>query len=79
MPERFHSHVYDSETTKLMREAFEEASRKATNVDPNSKQTRQLLASAVIDQINAGARDRDKIAAFAVAAVAAARNLSREP
>jgi hypothetical protein len=79
MPERFYSHVYDAETTKLMREAFEEASRKATNVDPNSKLTRQLLASAVIDQINAGARDRDKIAAFAVAAVAAARNLSRQP
>jgi hypothetical protein len=35
------------------------------------------LASAIIDQINAGAQDPDNIAAAAIATLAAAKNLSR--
>jgi hypothetical protein len=38
--------------------------------------TRQLLASAIIDQVVAGAEDRDQIAAAATGTLAVAKNVS---
>jgi hypothetical protein len=77
MPERFESQAYAPETTKLMKEAFDEAWRKVGRGEKNIEVTRKLLASAILDQVNAGAGDREKIAAAAIATLAVARNLSR--
>jgi hypothetical protein len=77
MPERFDSDVYPPEVAKLMKEAFEAAWPKAAMIGRNRELTRQLLASAIIDQVNAGVQDQDRIVAGAIAAMAVARNVSR--
>jgi hypothetical protein len=70
MPERFESQAYAPETTKLMKEAFDEAWRKVGRGEKNIEVTRKLLASAILG-------DREKIAAAAIATLAVARNVSR--
>jgi hypothetical protein len=75
MPQRFKSHVFSPSANKVMREAFEAAWRKATLVERNRELTRQLLASAIIDQVTADAEDPDQIAA-ALATLAVAKNIS---
>jgi hypothetical protein len=75
MPERFESEVYEPETTKLMRDAFAEARLRVKAVENDSALTYKLLASAIVDQVNAGVRDRDTIVARAVATLTVARNL----
>jgi hypothetical protein len=77
MPERFESQAYAPETTKLMKDAFDEAWRKVGHEEKDIELTRKLLASAILDQVNAGAGDRGKIAAAAIATLAVARNVSR--
>ncbi|WP_158817599.1 hypothetical protein [Methylocapsa sp. S129] len=77
MPKRFESQAYSPEATRLMKDAFEEAWLKVKIVEQDADLTRQLLASAIIDQVNAGVQDRDKIVAAAVATLAVARNVSR--
>jgi hypothetical protein len=76
MPERLESEVYQPETTRLMKEAFDEAWPSVKTIDHDSALTRKLLASAIVDQINAGVRDRETIVARALATVTVARNLS---
>ncbi len=76
MPERFEAQVYQPETTKLMKEAFDEAWLSVKPIDHDSALTSKLLASAIVDQINAGVRDRETIVARALATVTVARNLS---
>jgi predicted NACHT family NTPase len=76
MPERFESHVFSPRANQLMREAFEAAWPKTTLIERNRNLTRQLLASAIIDQVIAGADDPDQIAAAALATLAVARNIS---
>jgi hypothetical protein len=75
MPERFESQAYRPETTKLMKEAFEEAWSKIRKDENDKELMRKLLASAILDQVNAGARERDRIVAGAVATLAVARNM----
>jgi hypothetical protein len=77
MPERLESHVYSPETAKLMKAAFDEAWMKVALIEDNAKLTRQLLASAIIDQINVGALERNEIVAAAIATLAVARNSPR--
>ena len=77
MPNRFESQAYNPEATRLMKSAFEEAWLKIKIVEQDADLTRQLLASAIIDQVNAGVQDRDKIVAAVVATLAVARNVSR--
>ena len=77
MPERFESQAYAPETTRLMKEAFDVAWLKVGRGEKDIELTRTLLASAILDQVNAGASDRDKIAAAAIATLVAARNVSR--
>jgi hypothetical protein len=77
MPERFESQAYAPEATKLMKDAFDEAWRKVEHGEKDVELTRKLLASAILDQVNVGAIDREKIAAAAIATLAVARNLSR--
>ena len=77
MPERFKSQAYAPETTRLMREAFDAAWLKVEQGEKDVELTRKLLASAILDQVNAGASDREKIAAAAIATLAVARNVSR--
>ena len=75
MPERFESQAYRPEVTKLMKEAFEEAWSKIKRDEKDVELTRKLVASAILDQINAGVQDQDRIVAGAVATLAVARNL----
>ena len=77
MPGRFESQAYSPETTKLMKDAFDTAWPKAKLLDNDLELTRKLLASAILDQVNAGVQDHDKIVATAVAMLAVARNRSR--
>jgi hypothetical protein len=57
-----------------MKDAFEAAWPKIKIVEHDMKLTRQLLASAIIDQVNAGIVDH-AIVAGAVATLAVARNI----
>jgi hypothetical protein len=77
MPQRFESNIFSPEANKLMRDAFDHAWRNASRVQGDRELTRQLLASAIIDQVVAGARDRDQIAVAALAMLAVAKNVSR--
>ncbi len=77
MPQRFESQVYTAETTRLMKDAFEAGRHNVKLVENDLALTHQLLASAIIDQVNAGVRDVDAIVAGAVATMAAARNATR--
>jgi hypothetical protein len=54
MPERFESNVFDPVTTSLMKSALEAALLKCKSSRADGKQMRTLLASAIIDQVNAG-------------------------
>jgi hypothetical protein len=76
MPQRFESNIFSPEANKLMRDAFDHAWRNASLVQGDRELTRQLLASAIIDQVVAGARDRDQIAVAALAMLAVAKNVS---
>jgi hypothetical protein len=77
MPERFESQAYSPETTKLMKDAFSEARLKTKIIEKDTELTRKLLASAILDQINAGVLDREKIVAVAIATLAVAGNVTR--
>jgi hypothetical protein len=77
MPHRFESNIFSPGANKLMQEAFEAAWMRAPLVDGNREATRQLLASAIIDQVNAGALDPERIAAAALAALAVAKNIEQ--
>jgi hypothetical protein len=77
MQERFESPVYKPETTKLMKDAFDEVWPKIKIIENDRELTRGLLASAILDQVHAGADDLETIAARAVATLAVARNVSR--
>ena len=76
MPQRFEANIFSPGATRLMKEAFDAAWLKARPIERDTKLTRQLLASAIIDQVNAGALDPDQIATVALAALAVAKNLS---
>jgi hypothetical protein len=74
MPQRFESQIYNAETTHLMKDAFEAARHKVKLIENDLQLTHQLLASAIIDQVNAGTRDLDRLVAGAIATLAVARN-----
>ena len=63
------SSVYPLEIAKLMREAFAAAWPQVRPINKNRELTLQLLASAIIDQVDTGARGKDEIVAAAVARV----------
>ena len=74
MPERFEANVFSPGANMLMKEALEAAWLKARLVKDDAELTRHFLAGAIIDQINAGARERDQIVTAALAALAVARH-----
>jgi hypothetical protein len=77
MPERFESNVFDPATTALMKAALEIAVIKTKPSRADEAKTRSLLASAIINQVNAGEWKRDKIIANALATLAVAQNTAR--
>jgi hypothetical protein len=77
VPERFESNVFDPAKTSLMKAALEAALLKCKPSRADEAKTRTLLASAIIDQVNAGAWNREKIIASALATLAVAQNISR--
>ena len=76
MPERFDSGAYDPETTKLMKDALAAAWAKIPDKETDSELTRLLLASSIIDQVDAGLRDGEAIAVGALDALTAAKRLA---
>jgi hypothetical protein len=54
MPERFEPNVFDPATTWLTKSALEAALLKCKPSRADENQTRTLLASAIIDLVNAG-------------------------
>ena len=76
MPQRFESYVFSPRANKLMREAFKAAWPKTALLERDRELTRQMLASAIIDQVIAGAEDPGRIAAAALATLAVAKNIS---
>jgi len=70
MPERFES--YSPEETVLMKSAFDEA---WPSIGDRSMLGRKLLASAIIDLVNEGLRNREEIVAMAIATFASARSI----
>jgi uncharacterized membrane protein YccC len=78
LPERFESNVFDRATAAMMKAALELALLKRKPSRADEAKTRTLLASAIIDQVNAGERVRQKIVDQALATLAASRNISRQ-
>ena len=76
MPERFESNVFDPATTALMKSALEAAVLKCKPSRADENQTRTLLASAIIDLVDAGEWRLDRIVDKAIAAYAVAQNIS---
>jgi hypothetical protein len=76
MPERFESNVFDPATTALMKSALEAAVLKCKPSRADENHTRTLLASAIIDLVNAGEWRLDRIVDKAIAAYAVAQNIS---
>jgi hypothetical protein len=75
MPERFESNVFDPATTALMKSTLEAAVLKCKPSRVDEKETRTLLASAIIDLVNAG--EWSTVVDKALAALAVAQNISR--
>jgi hypothetical protein len=73
MPDRFESNVFSAELTALMTDAFNQAWSQAELIDRDEGLMRRMLATAIIDEVKAGIRDRDEIVAAVVSVVAAAR------
>jgi hypothetical protein len=73
MPDRFESSIFSAELTDLMKDAFNEAWSQADLIDRDRELMRHMLATAIIDEVKAGIRDRDEIVAAVVSVVAAAR------
>jgi hypothetical protein len=74
MPERFESNVFDPVTTSLMKSALEAALLKCKSSRADGKQMRTLLASAIIDQVNAGEWNLQRLVDKAVATLVVAQN-----
>jgi hypothetical protein len=72
MPERFESNVYTPEVTKMMKDAFSAAWPKVSQVGKDAALTRQLLASAIIDEVDAGSCNQDEIVEAALGVLASA-------
>jgi hypothetical protein len=77
MPERFEANIFSPDANRLMKKSFEAAWQKARLIEYDAALTRQLLASAIIDQVSAGAHDQDQIVTAALAAVAVAKNIAK--
>jgi hypothetical protein len=77
MPERFESNVFDPATASLMKSALDAAVLKCKPSWVDEKETRTLLASAIIDLVNAGEWRLASIVDEALAVLAVAQNISR--
>jgi hypothetical protein len=77
MPERFEANVFDPVTIALMKSALEAAILKCKPSRVDEKETRTLLASAIIDQVNAGEWNRERVIDKALATLLVAQNISR--
>jgi hypothetical protein len=60
-----------------MKKSFEVAWQKARLIGYDPALTHQLLASAIIDQVNAVAQDQDQIVTAALAALMVAKNIAK--
>jgi hypothetical protein len=77
MPSRFESGVYPPDVASLMREALNGAWERVQAASKDAELTRLLLASAIIDLVEAGVSNCDQMVAQAVRMFEAADNISR--
>jgi hypothetical protein len=78
MPQRFESRRYDPEIIKLMKTALESAWEMVRIPPKSAELARLVLASAIIDAVDAGVRECEQLAGRALAALAAAARVSNE-
>jgi hypothetical protein len=76
MPELFESGAYDPELIRLMKAAFVLAWGKLEDRQRDPELTRLLIASSIIDQVDEGVRDYERLATGALAALFAAQKIS---
>jgi hypothetical protein len=76
MTKRPDAGAYDPELIRLMKAAFLVAWGKLPEQQRAPELARLLLAASIIDQVDDGVRDWERLAAGALAALAAARRLS---
>jgi hypothetical protein len=72
MPERFHSGAYDPELTVLMGAALDSAWSDFAPRPKNEVLARSLMASAIIEAVEAGERNRNTLVRKATVALMAA-------
>jgi hypothetical protein len=77
MPERFASDAYDPEMTKLMGEALERAWSDFQPRPKNERLARSLMATAIIEAVEAG--DADKNALVRAATVGLMTAIKADP
>jgi len=78
MPQRFESRRYDPEIIKLMKTALESAWEMVRIPPKSAELARLVLASAIIDAVDAGVRECEQLAARGIAALAAAARVTNE-
>lgn len=77
MPARFDSGVYPLEIAKLMSEALNGAWAQIQVAPREAELTRLLLASAIIDLVEAGVVDHDELVAEAIRTFHAAESVTK--
>ena len=78
MPQRFESRRYDPEIIKLMKTALDSAWAMVRIPPKSAELARLVLASAIIDAVDAGVRECEQLAAKDLAELAAAARVTNE-
>ena len=78
MPQRFETRGYNPELVSVMKAALDSAWIKVRAAPSNMELARLVLASAIIDAVDAGVRDPKDLAARALAALAGAARITGE-
>jgi hypothetical protein len=77
MPARFESGIYSPEAAKLMRDALDEAWEQIRIAPKEVELARLMLASTIIDLVEAGVDDCNRLAAQAIKSLNAAMSANR--
>jgi hypothetical protein len=78
MPKRFDSGVFGPERAKLMRAVFDTAWAKVIVTPEDSATLSDHLAGAIVEMVNAGVTDSEKLIVHALVALASAKGVSGE-
>jgi hypothetical protein len=76
MPERFDAGVFDPELAKLLKGVFESAWARVHVAQQHSEVASDHLAEALIGLVNAGERNRGRLIAKSLTALASAKDIA---